>query len=74
MLNIPTFYHSDKTHAHLLESWLKQWNLLEKGVIVSSYRKRQSDISTYYSVDGDIQELMEKLQFEHTSGQWRLFN
>ena len=33
----------------------------------------------YYSIDGDlvywnnIQELMEGLQLEHTSGQWRLF-
>jgi hypothetical protein len=36
-------------------------------------------MTTYYSMDDDlvhwnnIQELMEELQFEHTSGQWRLF-
>jgi hypothetical protein len=72
-LNTLTFYHSDITHAQLLESWPKQCNLLEKGVIVSSYRKRQSDIATYYSMDGNIQELMEKLQLERTSEQWRLF-
>jgi hypothetical protein len=47
-------------------------------VLVSFYRKRQSDIVTYYSVEGEIahrnniQESMEKLQLEHTSGQWRL--
>jgi hypothetical protein len=51
-LNMPTFYHSDK--VQLLESRLRQWNLLEKGVIVPFYRKRQSGIVTYYSVDGDL--------------------
>jgi hypothetical protein len=43
------------------------------------YRKRQSNITKYYSVDGDvvycnnIQELMEELQIEHAPEQWRLF-
>ena len=54
MLNTPTFYHSDKTKAVLRGSWLKQWNLLEKDVIVSLYRKRQSDIAMCYSLDGDL--------------------
>jgi len=72
MLNTQTFYPSDKTKARLLRSWFKQWNLLEKGVIVSFYRKRQLDTATYYSMDGDlldcnnIQELMEELQLEKT--------
>ena len=54
MLNTLTFYHSDKAMAQLLGLWLKQWNLLEKGVIVSFYRKRQSEIVLYYLVDGDL--------------------
>ena len=55
-------------------SRLKQWNLLEKGVIVSLYRKRQSDIATYYSDNGDlmywnnIQHLMKEMQLEHMFG------
>ena len=79
MLNTPTFYQSNKTKAQPLGSQLKQGNLIGKGVIVSFYRKRQADIATYYSNDGylvyqnNIQELMEELQLEHTSGQWRLF-
>ena len=79
MLNTLTFYHCDKAKARLLGSWLKQWNLLEKGVIVSLCRKRQSDIALCYSAVGDlvywcnIQELMDELQLEHISGQWRLF-
>jgi len=50
-----------------------------KGCIVSLYRKRQSNITKYYSVDGDlvyfnnIQELMEELQIERAPEQWRLF-
>jgi len=27
---------------------------LEKGVLISFYRKKQSDIAVYYSVDGDL--------------------
>ena len=71
MLNTQTFYSSDKTKAQLLRPWFKQWNLLEKGVIISFYTKRQLDTATYYSTDGDlldcnnIQELMEELQLEH---------
>ena len=50
-LNTPIFYHSDK--AQLLGSRLRQWNLPEKGVLISFYRKRQSDMVTYHSVDDD---------------------
>jgi len=40
MLNTPTFfYHIDKTKAQLLRPRLKQWNLLEEGVIVSFDRR-----------------------------------
>jgi hypothetical protein len=52
-LNTPTFYHSNKTKAQLLGSWLKKWNVLEKGVIVSFYSKRQPDIIMYYTMDGE---------------------
>jgi hypothetical protein len=51
-----------------------------KSVILSFYRKRQSDIATYYSMDSylvycnNIQELMEELQLEHDYGQWRHFS
>jgi len=52
--NTPIFYHSNKTKAQPLGSWLKQWNPLEKGVIASFYKKGQSDIATYYSRSGDL--------------------
>jgi DNA gyrase/topoisomerase IV subunit B len=43
-----------KTRAHVLGSLLKQSSVLVKGVSVSFYRKRQSNIATYYSIDGDV--------------------
>jgi hypothetical protein len=52
--NLPTFYHNDKTKGQPLGSRLKQWNLLERGVIVSFYKKRKSEIATYYSRDVDL--------------------
>jgi len=52
-LNTPKFfYHIDKTKAQLLRPRLKQWNLLEEGVMVSFDRKRQSDIAMCCSVYG----------------------
>jgi len=49
----PAFYDCDKTKAKLLGSHLKQWNLLEKAVIVSICGKRQSDTAIYDPLEGD---------------------
>ena len=68
-----------KTKAQLLGSLLQQWNLLEKGVKVSFYRKRQSNIAEYNSIDGDLVYckdvcgLMEELQVHPAPEQWRFF-
>jgi hypothetical protein len=75
-----------KTHQHFmtvtkqmlsyLDHGLSSGMFLEKGVIVSVYGKRQSDIAIYDSLEGDrlyrnnIQELIEELQLDHTSEQW----
>jgi hypothetical protein len=53
-LNMPTFYHSDKTKAQLLGLPIKQRNILQKVVTASLYRKRQSDIATYYLMETDL--------------------
>lgn len=47
-LNLP------RTKARLLGPWLQQWNLLEKGVRASSYRKRQLNTAKYFLMDGDL--------------------
>jgi hypothetical protein len=55
------------------------WNLLEKGVKLSLYRKKQANIASYVLVDGDLVDckdvcgLMEELQLQHAPDQWRLF-
>ena len=60
-------------------SRLKQWNLLEKGVIVSLYRKRQSGRAMYYLDNGDmmywnnIQYLMKELLLGHMFGAMEAF-
>jgi hypothetical protein len=43
-----------RTKDQLLGSRLQQWNLLENGVKVSFYRKKQSNIAKYYSINGDL--------------------
>jgi len=75
-----------KTHQHFMTATkqmlsylvhgLNSGMFLAKGVIVSIYGKRQSDIAIYDSLEGDrqhrnnIQELIEELQLDHTSEQW----
>jgi hypothetical protein len=64
-----------KTKAELLGSRFQQWNLLKKGVKMSFYRKRQSDIAKYFSMEGELVScnvicgLMEELQLQHGSEQ-----
>jgi hypothetical protein len=43
-----------KTKAQLLGSRLQKWNLLEKDVKVSFYRKSQSNTAKYFSIDGNV--------------------
>ena len=68
-----------KTKAQLFGSLLKTCYLLEKSVIISFYRKRQSITVTYYSMDGDlvycnkIRELMGELQLQKTPEKWKFF-
>jgi len=69
-----------KTKAQLFGSRLQQWNLVEKCMKVSFYRKRELNTANYFTMDGDlvkcneIRGLMEELQLQHASEQWRLFN
>ena len=66
-----------ETKAHLLGSMLQQWKVLEEGVKVSLYRKRQVNTARYFSVDDELVYchvcgLMEDLQLQHAADQWRL--
>ena len=56
-----------------------QENKLQKDVLVSHNRKRNTDLSTVFRVDGplcyccDITSLFEKLGEDHIASEWRLF-
>jgi hypothetical protein len=43
-----------KTKAQLLGSRLQQWNLPEKGVKLSLYRKKQAKIARLFSMNGNL--------------------
>lgn len=68
-----------KSKAELLGSRLQQWNLLDKGVKVSIYRKRQSPLTDFFAVEDDlvfchdIPSLMTELNVQYTPDKWRLF-
>jgi len=68
-----------KQNAELLASRLQENNLLQKDVLVSHYRKRNTDLLTVFRVDGplcysyDITSLFEKLGEDHIASEWRLF-
>ena len=68
-----------KQKAELLALRLQESNLLQKDVLVSYYRKRNTDLSTVFRADGplcycyDITSLFEKLGEDHIASEWRLF-
>ena len=68
-----------KNQAELLGSRLKQWNLLASGTIISSFRSRQSSLSSFFDMQDtlcychDIDSLLQELGVAHKSEEWRLF-
>ena len=64
------------TKAQLLGSRFQQWEVLEKDVKVSFYRKSLSNIAKYFSINGDmlyckdVCGLMEELQLQHVPELW----
>lgn len=68
-----------KTKAQLLGSRLQQWNLLQKGVKISTFRKRQCMLAVFFSMANDlvychdIPGLMNELGLSYKPTEWRLF-
>ena len=68
-----------KGKAELLASRLKQWNLLQSGVNVCSFRTRQESFAQFFSVKGelvycaDVGGIMQEFGYSHRSKEWRLF-
>ena len=68
-----------KEKADILGSRLQQWNLLEPGTTISSFRSRNQNLAGYYASPEnichckDIGGLMSELGCEHNPADWRLF-
>ena len=75
---VPDLYLS-KEKAEILGSRLQQWNLLEPGTTISSFRSRNQNLAGYYaSAENicyckDIGGLISELGCEHNPADWRLF-
>ena len=65
--------------AELVALRLQENNLLQKDMLVCHYRKRNTDLSTVFRVDGplcyyyDIISLFKNLGEDHIASKWRLF-
>jgi hypothetical protein len=68
-----------KDKSELLGSRLQQWNLLDEGVSVSTFRSRHKDLEKYFRKEGDlvscinVDGLMTALGLKHNPQDWRLF-
>jgi hypothetical protein len=68
-----------KSKAELLVSRLKQWNLLEKNVPISSFRSRHQQLGPFFRKEDDlvfcydVDGLMNTLGIKHDPQEWRLF-
>ena len=68
-----------KENAEVWGSRLQQWNLLEPGTTISSFRIRNQSLDRYYaSIENicyckDIEALLTELGCEHNPAHWRLF-
>ena len=68
-----------KVKAKLLASRLKQWNLLQSGVKVCSFRTRQQSLAQFFSMKGglvyctDVGGIMQEFGYSHRPVEWRLF-
>lgn len=68
-----------KSKAQLLGSRLQQWNLLEGGVNISFFRKRESGVLCFFSMEenlvfcNDVFHLLQELDLPTNPEEWRLF-
>ena len=68
-----------KIGAELLGSRLKEWNLLDKGTKICTFRNRQKELAQYFSKEDDlsycnnVDQLMKAMGLSHVVSEWRLF-
>ena len=72
------YLYLSRKKAEILGSRLQQWNLLEPGTTISSFRSRNQNLAGYYvSAESicyckDIGGLLSELGCEHNPADWRL--
>ena len=68
-----------KSQSELLTSRLKQWNLVDEDVRITSFRKRSSRLTSFFATVNhlcycsDIDGLFSGFNLKHEPDQWRLF-
>lgn len=70
-----------KEKSEVLGSRLKEWNLLQEGVLITTFRRRHKELSSFFKMEHklcycfDVDTLMEQLCESHTydKSEWRLF-
>ena len=68
-----------KEKAELLSSRVKQWNLPKTGTKITFYRRRQVELTLFFTTKNmlcfcnDISALLQSLGCEHIFDEWRLF-
>ena len=72
-------FNLSKNQAEMLSSRLKEWNLLEKGTKICSFRERQHEFQHLFSQHdnlvycNDVNALLQALGQQHKPEEWRLF-
>ena len=68
-----------KQQSELLASWLKQWNLVQEDVRITSFRNRNKDLASFFDMENklcyctNITGLFTSLGLPHNPSVWRLF-
>ena len=68
-----------KQQSELLASRLKQWNLVQKDVRITSFRNRNKDLASFFDMENklcyctNIPSLFTSLGLPHNPSDWRLF-
>ena len=68
-----------KQQSELLASQLKQWNLVQEDVRITSFRNRNKDLASFFGMENklcyctNIPGLFTSLDLPHNPSEWRLF-
>ena len=73
------YFYLSKQQSELLASRLKQWNLVQEDVRITSFRNRNKDLASFFHMENklcyytNIPGLFTSLGLPHNLSDWRLF-